>query len=46
VPAAEATEPAPERKRRGARRASVPSWDDIMLGGGASGAKHDDEGGQ
>ena len=26
------TEPTPERKRRGGRRASVPSWDEIMLG--------------
>jgi Protein of unknown function (DUF3071) len=29
VPAVEAT---PERRRRGARRASVPSWDEIMFG--------------
>ena len=26
------TEPTPERKRRTGRRASVPSWDEIMLG--------------
>ena len=26
------TEPTPERKRRAGRRASVPSWDEIMLG--------------
>ncbi len=26
------TEPTPDRKRRGGRRASVPSWDEIMLG--------------
>ena len=28
------TEPTPERKRRTNRRASIPSWDEIMLGGG------------
>ncbi len=26
------TEPTPERKRRGAKRPSVPSWDEIMFG--------------
>lgn len=38
------TEPTPERKRRGPRRASVPSWDEIMLGGGGSGAGSQDNG--
>lgn len=29
------TEPVPDRRRRPGKRASVPSWDEIMLGGGA-----------
>jgi hypothetical protein len=34
VPVAEpAAERSPERRRRAAKRASVPSWDEIMLGG-------------
>jgi hypothetical protein len=44
VPADPATEPASGRKRRGGRRASVPSWDDIMLGGGSSGEPDDERG--
>jgi hypothetical protein len=30
----EATEPAPKKSGRKGRRASVPSWDEIMFGGG------------
>ena len=30
------TEPTPERRRRSGRRASVPSWDEIMFGKGKS----------
>jgi hypothetical protein len=35
------TEPTPERKRRTNRRASIPSWDEIMLGGGGGGGGKD-----
>lgn len=39
------TEPTPERKRRTSKRASVPSWDEIMLGGGGrSGSSGEDKG--
>jgi hypothetical protein len=35
-PAAEESEPAPKKTGRKSRRASVPSWDEIMFGGGRS----------
>jgi hypothetical protein len=35
-PAAEETEPVPKKTGRKGRRASVPSWDEIMFGGGRS----------
>jgi hypothetical protein len=35
-PAAEESEPAPKKSGRKNRRASVPSWDEIMFGGGRS----------
>jgi hypothetical protein len=35
-PAAEEAEPAPKKTGRKSRRASVPSWDEIMFGGGRS----------
>jgi hypothetical protein len=35
-PAAEEAEPAPKKTGRKGRRASVPSWDEIMFGGGRS----------
>jgi hypothetical protein len=44
VPAAPPTEPVPERRRRSTKRASVPSWDEIMLSGGAGDSDADDEG--
>jgi DUF3071 family protein len=38
------TEPVPDRRRRSSKRASVPSWDEIMLSGGAGDSEADDEG--
>ncbi len=36
------TEPTPVRKRRTSKRASVPSWDEIMLGGSGGGGGKDE----
>jgi hypothetical protein len=35
-------EETPHRRRRAGKRARVPSWDEIMLGGGSGGASDDD----
>jgi hypothetical protein len=33
------TQPSPRRSAKRGRRASVPSWDEIMFGGGDGGGK-------
>ncbi len=43
APVEPVTEPTPERRRRTSKRASVPSWDEIMLGGGGRGGSSSED---